>query len=253
MRAFATKGGRRAACRAGARRRRVGAQMLGTRRRVSLQFAALALLSFLLASCATPKDMQHHVVISVKDQKLALLDRETLVAIYPVSTSKYGLGDWRGSFRTPLGELEIAQKFGDGMPPGTVFKDRIRTGEIVLPNALGRDPIVTRIIWLRGREPQNANAFGRDIYIHGTPEERNLGLPVSYGCVRMSSNDVINLYEMVGLGAQVTIVDAPLAEVVPGLASETQIVSITRGGTRLWGQRASCPLSVVGQARRLPF
>jgi len=187
--------------------------------------------ALLLASCATPKDMQHHVVISVKDQKLALLDRETLVATYPISTSKYGLGDWRGSYRTPLGELEIAQKIGDGMPPGTVFKDRIRTGEIVLPNALGRDPIVTRIIWLRGREPQNANAFGRDIYIHGTPEERNLGLPVSYGCVRMSSNDVIKLYEIVGLGAQVTIVDAPLAEVVPGLANETQIVSIRRGAT----------------------
>ena len=194
------------------------AQIFGTRQRVSLQFSLLALTLF-LASCATPKDVQHHVVISVKDQKLALLDREKLVATYPVSTSKYGLGDWRGSFRTPLGELEIARKVGDRMPPGTVFKDRRRTGEIVGPNAPGRDPIVTRILWLRGREPQNANAFGRDIYIHGTPEERNLGLPVSYGCVRMSSNDVIKLYEMVGLGAQVTIVDAPLANVVPELAS----------------------------------
>src|SRR4030095_12694904 len=116
------------------------AQMFGTRQRVSLQFASLALLS-LLASCATPKDVQHHVVISVKDQKLALLDHEKLVAIYLVSTSKYGLGDWRGSYRTPLGEMEIAQKVGDGMPPGTVFKDRRRTGEIVLPNAAGRDPI----------------------------------------------------------------------------------------------------------------
>jgi lipoprotein-anchoring transpeptidase ErfK/SrfK len=192
---------------------------------VFLQFAALALLSSLFASCVTPKDVQHHVVISVKDQKLALLDREKLVAIYPVSTSKYGLGDWRGSFRTPLGELEIAQKVGDGMPPGTVFKDRRRTGEIVLPNAPGRDPIVSRIIWLRGREPQNANAFGRDIYIHGTPEERNLGLPVSYGCVRMSSSNVIKLYEVVGLGAQVTIVDAPLDKVVPDLTDGTQIAS----------------------------
>jgi hypothetical protein len=211
-------------------RRAVGALMLRARLRVSLQFATLALLSFMLACCATPKDMQHRVVISVKDQKLALLDREMLVAIYPVSTSKYGLGDWRGSFRTPLGELEIAQKIGDGMPPGTVFKDRRRTGEIVLPNAPGRDPIVTRILWLRGREPQNANAFGRDIYIHGTPEEGNLGLPVSYGCVRMSSNDVIKLYEIVGRGAQVTIVDAPLAAVVPAAAGETQIVSTGNGG-----------------------
>jgi len=191
---------------------------------------ACLIVPFLLASCTTPKDVQHHVVISVKDQKLALLDREKLVAIYPVSTSKYGLGDWRGSFRTPLGELEIAQKVGDGMPPGTVFKDRCRTGEIVIPNAPGRDPIVSRIIWLRGRESQNANAFGRDIYIHGTPEERNLGLPVSYGCVRMRSNDVIKLYEMVGLGAQVTIVDAPLDKVVPDLADGTQIASTGRRG-----------------------
>jgi lipoprotein-anchoring transpeptidase ErfK/SrfK len=203
---------------------------LGTRQRVFLQFAALALLSSLLAACATPKDVQHHVVISVKDQKLALLDHEKLVAIYSVSTSKYGLGDWRGSFRTPLGEMEIAQKVGDGMPPGTVFKDRRRTGEIVLPNAAGRDPIVSRILWLRGREPQNANAFGRDIYIHGTPEERNLGLPVSYGCVRMSSNDVIKLYDVVGLGAQVTIVDAPLDKIVPELADGTRIASTGRRG-----------------------
>jgi len=210
MSAIANGGGRRAENASAART----AQMFGTRQRVSL----LALTLF-LASCVTPKDVQHHVIISVKDQKLALLEREKLVATYPVSTSKYGLGDWRGSYRTPLGEMEIAQKIGDGMPAGTVFKDRRRTGEIVLPNALGRDPIVSRILWLRGREAQNANAFGRDIYIHGTPEERNLGLPVSYGCVRMSSNDVIKLYEMVGLGAQVTIVDVPLDTVVPELAS----------------------------------
>jgi L,D-transpeptidase catalytic domain len=217
--------GRRAACHDDeAVRKRVGIQMFGTRQRLSVQLAYLAVTTF-LASCTTPKDVQHHVVISVKDQKLALLDRQTLVAIYPISTSKYGLGDWRGSYRTPLGELEIAQKIGDGMPPGTVFKDRRLTGEIVLPNAPGRDPIISRIIWLRGREPQNANAFGRDIYIHGTPEERSLGLPVSYGCVRMSSNDVIKLYDMVGLGAEVTIVDAPLAEVVPELSDRTQIAS----------------------------
>jgi hypothetical protein len=211
-------------------RRAVGPLMLKTRRRVSLQFAALALLSFMLACCATPKDLQHHVIISVKDQKLALLDRETLVATYPISTSKYGLGDWPSSRCTPLGELEIAKKIGDNAPLGTVFKDRRRTGEIVLPNAPGRDPIVTRILWLRGREPQNANAFGRYIYIHGTPEERNLGLPVSYGCVRMKSEDVIKLYEIVGMGAQVTIVDAPLATVVPAAAGETQIVSTGNGG-----------------------
>ena len=191
---------------------------------------AFLLLLLFLTSCATHKDMQHRVVISVKDQKLAVLDRETLLAVYPVSTSKYGIGDWRGSYRTPLGQLEIAQKIGDACRPGTVFKDRRRTGEIVGVNAPGRDPIVTRIIWLRGLEWQNGNAFRRDIYIHGTPEERNIGLPVSYGCVRMRSEDVIKLYDVVGRGAHVTIVDQPLSAVVSGLANASQTALTIRSG-----------------------
>lgn len=179
---------------------------------------AAAILSVLLASCAT-KDADHHVIISVKDQKMALLDKGALIATFPVSTSKFGLGDWPGSKRTPLGEMEIADKIGGGAAPGTVFKSRRRTGEIVAVDAAGRDPIVTRILWLRGREAQNANAYPRDIYIHGTPEERNVGLPVSYGCVRMKSLDVIRLYEIVGEGARVSIVDAPLEAVLPQIAS----------------------------------
>ena len=180
------------------------------------------LLALLLASCAAP-DTQHQIVVSTREQKLALIDRGNVLAIYPVSTSKFGLGDWRGSRFTPLGKLEIAQKVGDNAPPGTVFKDRLRTGEVIAPDSPGRDPIVTRILWLRGLEAQNANALSRDIYIHGTPEERNIGLPVSYGCIRMRSRDIINLYDIVGLGAEVTIVDAPLAAVVPGLSSGTQM------------------------------
>jgi lipoprotein-anchoring transpeptidase ErfK/SrfK len=182
------------------------------------RFTFSGAIALIISSCAAP-DTQHHIVISTREQKLALLDRGNLVAIYPVSTSKFGLGDWPGSSCTPLGKLEIAEKIGDHAPPGAVFKDRRRTGEIVAPDSPGRDPIVTRILWLRGRELQNANAFARDIYIHGTPEERNIGLPVSYGCIRMRSSDIINLYEIVGTGAAVTIVDAPLVNVIPGLVS----------------------------------
>ncbi|MFL6599220.1 MAG: L,D-transpeptidase family protein [Chthoniobacterales bacterium] len=176
------------------------------------------LLALFLASCAAP-DIQHHIVISTRDQKLALLDRGTLLATYPVSTSKFGLGDRPGSRFTPLGQLQIAEKIGDNAPPGAVFKDRRRTGEIVLANSLGRDPIVTRILWLRGLESQNANAFARDIYIHGTPEEWRIGSPASYGCIRMRSSDVAQLYNIVGIGAAVTIVDTPLVSAVPGLVS----------------------------------
>ena len=175
-------------------------------------------IALFIASCAAP-DTRHQIVISARDQKLALLDRGNLMATYPVSTSKFGLGDSRGSRFTPLGKMQIAQKIGDNAPPGTVFKSRRRTGEIVLANSPGRDPIVTRILWLRGLEPQNANAFGRDIYIHGTPEESKIGSPASYGCVRMRSSDIIQLYSIVGIGAAVTIVNEPLVSAVPGMAS----------------------------------
>jgi lipoprotein-anchoring transpeptidase ErfK/SrfK len=176
------------------------------------------LIALFLASCAAP-DTQHRIVISTRDQKLALLDRSTLLATYPVSTSKFGLGDRPGSRFTPLGQLQIAEKIGDNAPPGAVFKDRRRTGEIVLANSPGRDPIVTRILWLRGLESQNANAFARDIYIHGTPEESRIGSPASYGCIRMRSSDIVQLYNIVGIGAAVTIVDTPLISAVPGLVS----------------------------------
>jgi hypothetical protein len=179
-------------------------------------FATVA-CAIILASCAAP-DQRHQIVVSVRDQKLGLLDQGKLLATYPVSTSKFCLGDRPGRFGTPLGRLAIAQKIGDGAPVGAVFKDRRRTGEVVAVNAPGRDPIVTRIIWLRGLERQNANAFRRDIYIHGTPEERNIGRPASYGCIRMRSLDIVSLYNVVGLGAEVMIVNAPLTSALPSAA-----------------------------------
>ena len=206
----------------GNRRARVP-RAVGTRHKLDgrtirpCQWIAIVIALF-IASCAAP-DTRHQVVISTSDQKLALLDRGNLMAVYPVSTSKFGLGDWRGSRFTPLGNLQIAEKIGDNAAPGTVFKSRRRTGEVVLANSPGRDPIVTRIFWLRGLEAQNANAFGRDIYIHGTPEEWKIGSPASYGCVRMRSSDIIQLYNIVGVGAAVTIVNAPLVSAVPGMAS----------------------------------
>jgi lipoprotein-anchoring transpeptidase ErfK/SrfK len=198
-----------------------------------LRFLAAVALVSLGASCVSP-DLRHQVIISVPEQRMALLEDGAPVSTYPVSTSKFGLGDIPGTSGTPLGALEIAQKIGGGTPSGEVFKNRRPTGEIVLPDAPGRDPIVSRILWLRGREPQNARAYSRYIYIHGTPEERNIGLPVSYGCIRMRSSDVIELFDIVGTGARVVIADAPLESLVPGLTpvasrfASTHALSTTR-------------------------
>ena len=151
-------------------------------------------------------DTPDRVIVSVRDQKLMLVQNGAAVATYPVSTSKYGLGDAWGSWATPTGFFQVAQKIGDYAPLGAVFHNRRLTGEILPPNAPGRDPIVTRIIWLRGLEASNAHAFSRCIYIHGTPEEKFIGRPASYGCVRMKSADVATLYSQLPRGAFVQIV-----------------------------------------------
>jgi lipoprotein-anchoring transpeptidase ErfK/SrfK len=178
----------------------------------------LAAVSILISSCVAP-DTRHRIVVSVPEQKLALLDNGALIATYPISTSRFAIGDAPGSRGTPLGEMEIAKKIGDSAPSGMVFKDRRATGEILAPDAPGRDPIVTRILWLRGLEAQNANAYSRYIYIHGTPEERNIGTRASFGCIRMRSRDVIQLYDIVGPQARVTILNAPLAAMLPATTS----------------------------------
>src|ERR1700730_4806046 len=145
------------------------------------------------------------IVVSVTDQQLAVIDRGKLISKYPISTSKFGLGDGNGSYRTPLGVLFVSAKFGDHLPAGAVIKNRAPTGEIVNPNAPGRDAIVSRVIWLRGMERQNRIARDRCIYIHGTPEERLLGRPARFGCIRMRSRDVIALYDLAHIGMHVTI------------------------------------------------
>jgi lipoprotein-anchoring transpeptidase ErfK/SrfK len=174
--------------------------------KISRRFAGLMLIS-LLASCA---DTKHRLVVSVAEQRMALLEEGRPIATFPVSTSKFGLGDHPGSNYTPLGRLKIAKKVGAGLPLGMRLKDRRPTGEIVPVNAPGRDPIVTRILWLKGMEPQNARAYDRYIYIHGTAEEARLGTAASYGCVRMSSRQIAWLYDRVGTGARVDILPGPL-------------------------------------------
>lgn len=146
------------------------------------------------------------VVVSIPEQRLYLFNENgAKVNSYRVSTSRFGLGDSRNSYATPTGQLEIAGKVGDGAVPGTVFKHRRSTGEVCPVNAVNRDPIVTRILPLRGLERQNSLALPRGIYIHGTPDERNIGRPVSWGCIRMKSRDVIEFFALVQRGTRVEI------------------------------------------------
>jgi L,D-transpeptidase-like protein len=175
-----------------------------------------AIFSFILITPAfalTPLDTSSQLIISVRDQKLMLVQNGGKVVTYPVSTSMFGLGDSWGRMTTPVGNLAVEKKIGDNAPTGAVFHNRRLTGEVLQPNAPGRDPVTTRIIWLRGLEAQNAHAFKRCIYIHGTPQEKAVGRPASYGCIRMKSSDIAALYDRVPLGALVQITPEHLPKV----------------------------------------
>src|SRR6266403_1251917 len=166
---------------------------------------ALTLLFSLDPSAALAAPLSADMIVSVPDQVLAFVDRGKLIARYSISTSKFGTGDSNASYRTPLGTLFVSAKIGDRLPSGAVIKNRIPTGETVAVDAPGRDAIVSRVIWLRGMETQNQKARDRCIYIHGTPEERRIGNPASFGCIRMRSRDIIDLYDRVHIGTHVLI------------------------------------------------
>lgn len=180
-------------------------------------FRAVALFGLVFAQAVFAQtENPDRVIVSVREQKLMLVQAGASVATYPISTSKFGIGDRWGSMATPLGFLQVAQKIGDHAPTGAVFHNRRFTGEILSPNAPGRDPVITRIIWLRGLEPSNARAFARCIYIHGTPEEKCIGRPASYGCIRMTSSDVTSLYNQLQLGTLVQILPDKLPKLAKG-------------------------------------
>jgi len=192
--------------------------MYGKLLKITLIPLSSLLATLALSSCGTTKDTRNKVLVSVRDQKMLLVRDGKAVKTYRVSTSKFGIGDRPGSNCTPLGRMEIAKKIGERNPAGMVFKTRRPTGEVIKPNAPGRDPIVSRILWLRGKDRQTCNAFGRCIYIHGTAEEWRLGTPASYGCIRMGSRDVIDLFGRLGEGAEVQVIRGSLSSTGPRLS-----------------------------------
>jgi L,D-transpeptidase YbiS len=155
-----------------------------------------------------------NIEIDTEKQQLTVLDGGRAIKRYMVSTSKNGLGEKNGSFCTPRGRHIVRAKVGAGQPLGSVFVRRRPTGEVWTPELHarypGRDWILTRILWLSGRE-RGKNRLGevdtmrRYIYIHGTPDTAELGKPGSIGCVRMRNSDVAELFDLVPPYTEVVI------------------------------------------------
>ncbi|AAZ19477.1 conserved hypothetical protein [Psychrobacter arcticus 273-4] len=167
------------------------------------------------------ENLMTQIVISIAQQTLTVYKRQKVIAQYPVSTAKNGMGSQQDSGCTPLGKHVIAEKIGAGMLSNAVFIGRVPTGE-TYNSELGashpeRDWILSRILWLSGLEEgvnKGSNSQGgcdtyqRYIYIHGTPDSEPMGIPLSHGCVRMRNQDIIELFEQVDVdkGTPVNII-----------------------------------------------
>ena len=150
------------------------------------------------------KSAQAKILISVRKQRLTLKSGQKKLGTYPVSTSRFGLGTEEGSMKTPTGRFRIAEKIGDETPLGTVFKNR-RPVKATTKLMRDADLVMTRILWLAGLDPENANTHERFIYIHGTNHEESIGEPASHGCIRMRSADLLELFELVDVDTPVAI------------------------------------------------
>jgi hypothetical protein len=155
------------------------------------------------------------IEISIKQQTLKLFNNfGCQIVEYSVSTAVNGSGCEKDSGCTPVGQHIIRAKIGAGSAPNTVFVGRRATGEIFTPELMkkfpDRDWILTRILWLSGKEV-GKNRLGkvdtmqRYIYIHGSPDDVEMGAIGSHGCVRMRNSDVIELFDLVNVGTSVFI------------------------------------------------
>ena len=145
------------------------------------------------------------IEVSIGTQSLRLWDGLHLMHEWPCSTSKFGLGTQPGSNKTPLGSFIVKEKHGDGTPTGTIFKSRQPTGQWQPGMETQSDLVLTRILWLGGTQPHNANTFDRYIYIHGTNDEARIGRPMSHGCIRLKNTAVIQLFDLTPIGTSVWI------------------------------------------------
>ncbi len=150
------------------------------------------------------------LVVDTSAQRLKLVHDGKVVRQYPVSTSSLGTGNLEGSFKTPTGIHRICRKVGDGAPTRTIFTMRVDSGVTWDGGDRDDDLVLTRILQLEGLEEgvnkgEGIGSYERNIYIHGTNRESEIGSPASHGCVRMLNEDVVELYDRVDEGTVVVI------------------------------------------------
>ena len=137
------------------------------------------------AVAAGSEPQGRRIVISIPDRKLALMDGDRIVKIYPVAVGA-------GVSPSPRGNYTIASR----IPQPTYYAP----GKVIPPGPA--NPLGTRWLGL------SLKGFG----IHGTNEPRSIGKRASHGCIRMRNADVEELFELVRAGDVVELHGARTVE-----------------------------------------
>ncbi len=160
------------------------------------------------------KEKYCQLLIDVPSQQLYFLKNGNIVKKYLVSTGLKGVGERIHSEMTPRGWHVIRAKIGSDVPKNAIFIRRRYQGEIYQPEFSEqfpeRDWILTRIMWLSGLEVgknrlRECDTMRRYIYIHGVPDSKPMGQPLSHGCIRMRNDDIIDLFSEISVGTPVFI------------------------------------------------
>ena len=113
---------------------------------------------------------------------------------------RYGIGVGREGF-TWSGVKSIVRKteWPDWYPP---------------PAMIARQPYLPRMIAGGPGNPLGARAMyigGTEYRIHGTNDPSSIGKHISSGCIRMTNDNVLHLYNRVSIGAKVIVLPIQLA------------------------------------------
>ena len=124
-------------------------------------------------SAKSPSVATRHIVVSIPDRKLALVEDGRIVRTYRVAVGA-------AVSPTPAGEFKIAHR---------ILRPTYYAPGVVIPPGK-ENPLGTR--WLGLTE----KGYG----IHGTNEPRSIGHRASHGCIRMRNDDIEELFELVRVG-----------------------------------------------------
>jgi lipoprotein-anchoring transpeptidase ErfK/SrfK len=117
---------------------------------------------------------RRRVVVSIPDRKLAVIENDEVVKVFPVAVGK-------PATPSPAGTFTIVNRVTN---PTYYAPD----GKTVAPGA--KNPIGTRWIGL------SQKGYG----IHGTDQPKSIGFAKSHGCIRLRNEDVERLFERVRAG-----------------------------------------------------